>query len=179
METTNNNYGYTEDFFKPGDIVLVRDNPDERWRKDEFISYSVKNTFPYDCVHRSWRECILYEMNEYLLDTTDSPEIYGTSMDTVCGVKLKPGYVLEFFNNVGVIFPTEKGLAMCYVTGWCFIDKVKIKEIRSIRGRSKHGRWLAGGDILWKKPENIKITEAQIAEKFGLSNVQGFEIVKE
>ena len=58
--------------FQPFDRVLVRDYDDGKWTI-EFFERKVKcGTFM--CLHSSWKECIPYEGNESLLNTTDMPE---------------------------------------------------------------------------------------------------------
>lgn len=59
--------------FKPFDRVLVRDSDTESWNTDIYLDYIKSNPCPYRCTRTSYKICISYEGNEYLLGTTDSP----------------------------------------------------------------------------------------------------------
>lgn len=59
--------------FKPFDKVLVRDKDTESWNADIYLDYLKSNPCPYRCTRTSYKICIPYEGNEYLLGTTDSP----------------------------------------------------------------------------------------------------------
>ena len=60
--------------FKPFDKVLVRNNNNQIWMPSIFLNFINTNTFKYFCVGGlTYSQCIPYEGNEYLLDTTDSP----------------------------------------------------------------------------------------------------------
>lgn len=59
--------------FKQFEGVLVRDGYDEVWKYDLFSHIDVDGD--YACVGvDSWKQCIPYEGNEYLLGTTNEPE---------------------------------------------------------------------------------------------------------
>ena len=58
--------------FRPFDRVLVRDYDDSQWTI-EFFECKLKSG-AFMCLHSSWKECIPYEGNESLLNTTDMPE---------------------------------------------------------------------------------------------------------
>ena len=57
--------------FKPFEKVLVRDYDYKEWRCD-FFSHMLKDG-EYSCIGRSWKKCIPYEGNEYLLGTNGKP----------------------------------------------------------------------------------------------------------
>lgn len=57
---------------KPFDKVLVRDHNNEIWRPDLFGR--ITNDGRFACVGMAWEQCIPYEGNEHLLDTTNNPE---------------------------------------------------------------------------------------------------------
>lgn len=61
--------------FKPFDKVLVRNDTNDVWLCSLFSQYFIHQApFNYCCVNgKSYRFCIPYEGNEYLLGTTDSP----------------------------------------------------------------------------------------------------------
>lgn len=60
--------------FKPFDKVLIRDEDNQTWRICLFSHYRKDLSCPYVCVGCStYKQCIPYEGNEYLLGTTDSP----------------------------------------------------------------------------------------------------------
>lgn len=61
----------TEYEFKPFEKVLVRDYDYKEWRCD-FFSHMLKDG-EYSCIGRSWKKCIPYEGNEYLLGTNGKP----------------------------------------------------------------------------------------------------------
>lgn len=81
----------------------------------------------YYCISDVWNQCIPYEGNEHLLGTTDTPDRYNLDKNTLFGVKLKPGYVLELEDDeVGILFPTANGFAISYVKGcWQSLDDIK------------------------------------------------------
>lgn len=61
--------------FAPFQKVLVRDFCDEKWKVDYFSHYNEDDClFLYRCVGDSYKVCIAYEGNEYLLGTDKSPE---------------------------------------------------------------------------------------------------------
>lgn len=88
-------------------------------------------------------------------------------------IEIKPGMIITTTNNYfWVAFPTEEGLAVIsYETNsWYridnFINNYKEKII-SIRDLSKGGS-LSGGNILWKKSEEVVLTMREIADKFNI-----------
>lgn len=56
---------------RPFDKVLVRDEAEEQWRM-EFFWRIDNNKFMFACYRHSWIQCIPYEGNEHLLNTTDN-----------------------------------------------------------------------------------------------------------
>lgn len=71
-----NKFGVTEQEtkhqFKPFDRVLVRDRNDREWGCDFFSHIAEDNR--YICIYSWWKQCIPYEGNEHLLNTTNKPE---------------------------------------------------------------------------------------------------------
>ena len=71
-----NKFGVTEQVndhqFKPFDRVLVRDRNDREWGSDFFSHIAEDNR--YICIYSWWKQCIPYEGNEHLLNTTNKPE---------------------------------------------------------------------------------------------------------
>lgn len=169
-----NNYN-----FKPFDMVLVRDYDHETWKTNLFKSKKIcgKDVLYY-CISDVWNQCIPYEGNEHLLGTTDTPDRYNLDKNTLFGVKLKPGYVLELEDDeVGILFPTANGFAISYVKGyWQSLDGIKKDTIVKIFGIAKNG-FIRSGKLLWKRPNPKTIfTKAKIAEKLKI-NVDSFEII--
>lgn len=60
--------------FKPFDKVMVRDENSQVWTITFFDKYKYGVDFPYYTLHGMFRQCIPYEGNEYLKDTTNKPE---------------------------------------------------------------------------------------------------------
>lgn len=60
---------------KPFDKVLVRDDLNEKWSINLFSHCDEEDeNFPYICLISSYRYCIPYEGNEYLLGTNNIPQ---------------------------------------------------------------------------------------------------------
>lgn len=57
----------------PFDRVLVRDFDEDQWQIELFQAYTVHGSC-YVCLANSFYQCIPYEGNEHLLDTTDKPK---------------------------------------------------------------------------------------------------------
>ena len=121
-----------------------------------------------------------------MLGTTDKPERCNPDRNTLFGIKLKPGYVLEFeYGKVGVIFPIreigspkKEQLALIYTSGpWVQLEYIEVSKVIAIRGRA-FGSLLTNGELLWKRPQKQAITKAEIAEKLGMK-AQDFEIIEE
>lgn len=166
--------------FKPFDKVLVRYDDQHVWQIDFFSHYVRGVECPYKCLTRDFNQCIPYEGNEHLLGTTNTPERCNPDKDTLFGIKLKPGYVIDFqyTTKMGVVFPTKRGLAIAYVAGsWQSIDSLEENEITCIRDIADHGSLLSG-EVLWERPTPQTLTKAEIAKKLGMS-VQDFEITDE
>ena len=126
------------------------------------------------------------EGNEHLLGTTDSPGKYDPNKNTLFGIKLKPGYVLEFERGkVGVLFlirkigfPQKEELVLIYTSGGLLpFEFIEVSKAIAIKGRAV-GNIITSGEVLWKRAQKQSLTKAQIAEKLGI-NVQDFEIVDE
>lgn len=61
--------------FKPFDKVLVRNSDQYEWQCEFFRRYNEDYELPYECLNnRGFRQCISYEGNEELVDTTDAPK---------------------------------------------------------------------------------------------------------
>ena len=56
---------------KPYDKVLVRCGNGGSWSTQFFEKYRLNSKFPFVCTYNSWSQCIPYEENKHLLDTTD------------------------------------------------------------------------------------------------------------
>ena len=57
---------------KPFDKVLVKCNSSEKWHIDFFEIYTGRDRYPFTCLHGNrYNQCIPYDGNEHLLDTTD------------------------------------------------------------------------------------------------------------
>lgn len=59
--------------FKPFDKVLVRDSDHSKWECDLFSHLDDKNG-TFVCISDWWYQCIPYEGNEDLLETTIKPK---------------------------------------------------------------------------------------------------------
>lgn len=57
--------------FRPFDKVLVRDCDGDEWGIDLFASFSADAPYSFQCLNCEWKQCIPYEGNEHLLDTTE------------------------------------------------------------------------------------------------------------
>lgn len=57
--------------FKPFDKVLVRDDDGQEWKINFFSHYDEKVCYKYRCLKAFYKQCIPYEGNEHLLDTTE------------------------------------------------------------------------------------------------------------
>lgn len=178
MEEDCDNYGYPVEYFKRNDVVLCRDAEDEEWRITSFVAKGSEQ-YPFQCLFYRWKNCIPYEGNEHLLGTTDKPERYDANKNTLFGIKLKPGYVLEFEDGeVGILFPTANGFAVSYAKGlWQFLKGIKKDSIVRILGITQTD-YLRSGELLWEKPKKQTFTKAEIAEKLGIPE-SDFEIIEE
>lgn len=59
--------------FKPFDRVLVRDKDDQVWIPNIFANFRDEYSHKYQCVDNCYAQCIHYEGNEHLYNTTDAP----------------------------------------------------------------------------------------------------------
>lgn len=165
--------------FKPFDKVLVRYDNQHEWQIDFFSHYVHGVECPYKCLTRDFNQCIPYNGNEHLRGTTNTPERYDPNKDTLFGIKLKPGYVLEFEDGeIGILFPTANGFAVSCAKGlWQFLKGIKKDSIVRILGITQTD-YLRSGELLWEKPKKQTFTKAEIAERLDM-NVQDFEIIDE
>lgn len=177
-DEVSNNYGYPVEYFERNDVVLCRDAECEEWSITSFVAKGNEQ-YPFQGHFYRWKNCIPYEGNEHLLGTADAPERYDPNKNTLFGIKLKPGYVLEFEDDeTGILFPTANGFAVSYAKGyWQFLKGIKKDSIVRILGITQTD-YLRSGELLWKRPQKQAITKAEIAEKLGM-NVQDFEIIDE
>lgn len=68
-------FGVEECPFKPFDKVLVRDDDDEEWKPAFFWKKVSSNNYPYVAISDvGYSQCIPYEGNENLIDTSNNPE---------------------------------------------------------------------------------------------------------
>lgn len=179
MEEDCDNYGYPVEYFKKNDVVLCRDAEDGVWEINSFVAKGDLR-YPFQCEFCGWKYCIPYEGNEHLQSTTDTPERYDPNKkNTLFGIKLKPGYVLEFEDDeIGILFPTANGFAVSYAKGyWQFLKGIKKDSIVRIMGITQTD-YLRSGELLWERPQKQTFTKAEIAEILSMK-VQDFEIVDE
>jgi len=59
--------------FRPFDRVLVRDRDDQVWIPNIFVNFRDEYSHKYLCVDNCYAQCIHYEGNEHLYNTTDAP----------------------------------------------------------------------------------------------------------
>lgn len=64
--------------FKPFDKVLVRYDDQHVWQIDFFSHYVRGVECPYKCLTRDFNQCIPYNGNEHLIDTTNEPSLPHT-----------------------------------------------------------------------------------------------------
>lgn len=178
MEEDCDNYGYPVEYFERNDVVLCRDAECEEWSITSFVAKGDEQ-YPFQGHFYRWKNCIPYEGNEHLLGTADTPERYNPNKNTLFGVKLKPGYVLEFEDDeIGILFPTANGFAVSYAKGlWQFLKGIKKDSIVRILGITQTD-YVRSGELLWEKPKKQTFTKAEIAERLGM-NVKDFEIIEE
>lgn len=159
-DEVSNNYGYPVEYFKRNDIVLCRDAEDEEWRITSFVAKGSEQ-YPFQCFFYRWKNCIPYEGNEHLLGTTDKPERCNPDKNTLFGIKLKPGYVLEFESGkVGVLFPIRKigfpqkeELALIFESGgWLPFEFIDVSKVIAIKGRTS-GSGITSGEALWNRAQ--------------------------
>lgn len=143
-----------ENNFNPFDKVLVRDGNAYEWQPELF--YKINEEGKYCTLGNvEWSQCIPYEGNEHLMDTSNMPEFTDLKNNILKGIKLEVGYVLEFKSicnhKAGVIIPTEdKKLAISYLGGgWDYLENI-IDTIKTIKGPLKNDNF-TGGMLLWQK----------------------------
>lgn len=68
--------------FKPFDKVLVRYDDQHVWQIDFFSHYVRGVECPYKCLTRDFNQCIPYDGNEHLIDTSDDPEKSNLNKNT-------------------------------------------------------------------------------------------------
>lgn len=142
-----------ENNFKPFDKVLVRDGNAYEWQPELF--YKINEEGKYCTLGNvEWSQCIPYEGNEHLMDTSNMPEITDLENGILFGIELKVGYVLEFDNfshDVAIVIPTTKGLGVIFHSGgWEYLVNIYPDKVENIRGIINNGS-LAGGKLLWQK----------------------------
>lgn len=178
-DEVSNNYGYPVEYFERNDVVLCRDAECEEWSITSFVAKGNEQ-YPFQGHFYRWKNCIPYEGNEHLLGTADAPERYDPNKNTLFGIKLKPGYVLEFEDDeTGILFPTANGFAVVSYDKvlWQFLKSIKKDSIVRIFGITQTD-YLRSGELLWEKPKKQTFTKAEIAEKLGMK-AQDFEIIDE
>lgn len=74
FELVSNKFDITT--LKPFAEVLVRNTNNGRWHGQLYMSYNENEEYPFECVYNCWKQCIPYEGNEYLLNTTDDCDEY-------------------------------------------------------------------------------------------------------
>lgn len=162
---------------KPFDKVLVRNRESEIWEGTLFIQLNKDSQYKYTCITGGYLYCIPYEGNEHLLGTTYEFVQPKQSKNSLFGIELKPGYMLEFdgLEEYGVVFPTDEGeLAVFYKSlNWDYISDIDKEKVSTIRGLLKNGSIILA-DVLWQKQT---FTKAEIAKKLNMKE-QDFEIVE-
>ena len=88
------------------------------------------------------------------MDTDNMPEFTDLENGILFGVELKVGYVLEFnnyANDIAVVIPTVKGLAVSYMGGgWEYLVHINPNTVETIRGIINNDS-LIQGELLWSK----------------------------
>lgn len=57
---------------KPFSKVLCKNHDSDKWRADIFLYYKKENAHKYICAKDCWKQCILYEGNEYLANNCEN-----------------------------------------------------------------------------------------------------------
>lgn len=60
--------------FKPFDRVLVRDRDDQVWIPNIFVHFKEGEKYQYQCLDNCYVQCIHYEGNKHLYNTTNTPD---------------------------------------------------------------------------------------------------------
>lgn len=76
--------------FKPFDKVLVRYDDQHVWQIDFFSHYVRGVECPYKCLTRDFNQCIPYNGNEHLIDTTNEPSLPKQSQTQTKETMWKP-----------------------------------------------------------------------------------------
>lgn len=121
---------------KPFDKVLVRDNDSQTWTIDIFKKYDGEDEeYPYLCMFECYKQCIPYESNELLFDTTTSlePEYEFKDGDPVIvWNNFNPSYkyVKVFKDKVDKRYRTYLHDDRCQYESWdnCIPFKLNCKE---------------------------------------------------
>lgn len=90
------------------------------------------------------------------------------------GIEIKPGMVLYgsrkgiYITLVAIPYGANT-IAFANLTegGWSLYYETTIDNLKEIRNHPRNGR-VMGGEILWKKPEEVVISLKEIAEIFGI-----------
>jgi hypothetical protein len=94
--------------FKPFDKVLVRYDDQHVWQIDFFSHYVRGVECPYKCLTRDFNQCIPYNGNEHLIDTTNEPSLPTQSQTQTKENKMEEdcdnyGYPVEYFKRNDVV----------------------------------------------------------------------------
>lgn len=94
--------------FKPFDKVLVRYDDQHVWQIDFFSHYVRGVECPYKCLTRDFNQCIPYNGNEHLIDTTSEPSLPTQSQTQTKENKMEEdcdnyGYPVEYFKKNDVV----------------------------------------------------------------------------
>lgn len=57
---------------KPFDKVLVRNSDNGKWCGQFYMAYNKNEDYPFECTYNCWKQCIPYEGNEHLRNTTNA-----------------------------------------------------------------------------------------------------------
>lgn len=153
------NYGYEVNDFEVGDIVLVRNFQDDKWRLNHYSHYDPlrEDDCNYICGPNGYRECIPYEGNEHLLKLIDSPS-ENNGNNSLFGIRLKPGYKIEFINKhyLGNVFRSCFGLGVIFCNKkWMYVDDIEPDKVKSIKNKEDNLLWLSSSKS--KVTENLEI----------------------
>lgn len=127
--------------FKPFDKVLVRYDNQHVWQIDFFSHYVRGVECPYKCLTRDFNQCIPYNGNEHLIDTTNEP-----SLPTHSQTQTKENKMEEDCDNYG--YPVEAEYNKCFYN---YGTKKIYKTLSAARSACKSSHiyrcWALGDEV--------------------------------
>lgn len=117
--------------FKPFDRVLVRDSDSHKWQAKHFSHYYEPDKLSYKTTDgNGWRQCIPFESNEHLLDTTKMPKEKDKPFEW--GERLIRKDVVFPDNNecIFICYLNESECKILYKNGLSCFEIVNTKELR-------------------------------------------------